>query len=553
MGWLLALGPPASAAPIHVNCGTGGNLQDKIDATPGGSTILIKGTCDGQFSVTGKALTLKGDPTATLDGQGAGTTLSIDATGKTIHLVNLVVTNGGGTTRGGGIWLNNGNLTLLRTTVSANEATSDDQADGGGIWANTGSQLTLTSSKVTGNKAIGIAPNASPHADGGGIWSGGTVTLDHSVVSGNMAVATSANHSPIAFGGGIEADGGVTLTNSTVSGNTAKATSGVDIAGAYGGGVVTTSLDMTASKLRGNVASAKSNSSSAFADGGGAFMASGDATLVGGGILGNMAKANGDQAQTLGGGIDMGGALTLQHASLNGNQAVTTAMGASAGAFGGGAYVDHASVFLTRSTVGRNVASATSNDTDATAGGGAIDAEGAVMATNSTISSNQASATSGGSGTFATVHGGAVESGEVDLVFATVAANGAIASADNVTTDGGGFKTLTLNATASIVAGNHAATGPDCDANASTSHGYNLVSHTVLCLGSPKPTDVTGKPAVLGKLKANGGPTQTMAPSAASPAVDVIPNAACTVAGDQRGSPRPGGGPKCDIGAFERQ
>jgi hypothetical protein len=68
----------------------------------------------------------------------------------------------------------------------------------------------------------------------------------------------------------------------------------------------------------------------------------------------------------------------------------------------------------------------------------------------------------------------------------------------------------------------------------------------------PKPTDVTGQPPKLGPLQANGGPTQTMAIAAASPAFDAIPPAACAVAFDQRGTPRPQGA-KCDIGAFERQ
>jgi len=90
----------------------------------------------------------------------------------------------------------------------------------------------------------------------------------------------------------------------------------------------------------------------------------------------------------------------------------------------------------------------------------------------------------------------------------------------------------------------------DCSATTTHSIGHNLVQHPAGCMPAPKPSDVTGKAALLGQLKDNGGRTQTMAISATSPAVDA---GACVLANDQRRLPRPGGGPKCDIGAFERQ
>jgi uncharacterized repeat protein (TIGR01451 family) len=52
-------------------------------------------------------------------------------------------------------------------------------------------------------------------------------------------------------------------------------------------------------------------------------------------------------------------------------------------------------------------------------------------------------------------------------------------------------------------------------------------------------------------LKDNGGPTQTIALEAGSPAIDVVPAADCQ-ATDQRGDPRPAAGQSdCDIGAYE--
>ncbi len=55
----------ADAAP-GVNCATQ-SLQARIDAAPAGSTLLVHGTCVGNFVVS-KNLTIKGSPAATLDG-----------------------------------------------------------------------------------------------------------------------------------------------------------------------------------------------------------------------------------------------------------------------------------------------------------------------------------------------------------------------------------------------------------------------------------------------------------------------------------------------------
>ncbi|HWH93897.1 MAG TPA: choice-of-anchor Q domain-containing protein [Baekduia sp.] len=62
---------------------------------------------------------------------------------------------------------------------------------------------------------------------------------------------------------------------------------------------------------------------------------------------------------------------------------------------------------------------------------------------------------------------------------------------------------------------------------------------------------VTGDPR-LRPLADNGGPTPTQALGLASPARDVVAAAACGLAVDQRGLPRPSG-PACDAGAFEAQ
>ena len=82
--------------------------------------------------------------------------------------------------------------------------------------------------------------------------------------------------------------------------------------------------------------------------------------------------------------------------------------------------------------------------------------------------------------------------------------------------------------------------------------GYNLDSGTTCALTAA--TDENSADPQLGPLQANGGPTQTMAPSAASPVIDAIPagvnGCGTTIKTDQRGVHRPQG-LGCDIGAYE--
>jgi len=85
------------------------------------------------------------------------------------------------------------------------------------------------------------------------------------------------------------------------------------------------------------------------------------------------------------------------------------------------------------------------------------------------------------------------------------------------------------------------------------SDGHNLIQKpSAFCTLTKKPNDKINVDPKLGLLAHNGGPTETMAIAATSPALDAIPKAACAVAKDQRGVPRPQG-PSCDIGAYERK
>src|SRR5262245_6050501 len=70
VGALLTAASPVAAAIVNVNC-PAQDLQVEIDTAPADSTLLIKGTCVGNFFID-KDLTLKGNPTAVLDGNDSG-------------------------------------------------------------------------------------------------------------------------------------------------------------------------------------------------------------------------------------------------------------------------------------------------------------------------------------------------------------------------------------------------------------------------------------------------------------------------------------------------
>jgi hypothetical protein len=88
-----------------------------------------------------------------------------------------------------------------------------------------------------------------------------------------------------------------------------------------------------------------------------------------------------------------------------------------------------------------------------------------------------------------------------------------------------------------------------------TSLGHNIDSGTDCHLSDtiPGQTDISSTNPKLGQLQNNGGPTETFALLAGSPALDRVPaHGADCPSIDERGIPRPQGS-ACDIGAFELQ
>ena len=141
------------------------------------------------------------------------------------------------------------------------------------------------------------------------------------------------------------------------------------------------------------------------------------------------------------------------------------------------------------------------------------------------------------------------------LEYDTIAFNSATGSGGDLYSNNDGDDPEGFTLSDSIVADGGAPNGGDCNGDAGfVSEGYNVTdgiasTGTATC-GFTQSTDMLGD-VRLGSLRANGGPTDTEALGAGSPAINLIPttNANCT-GDDQRGTPRPQG-PGCDAGALE--
>ena len=198
----------ASAATCQAKDGvvSSSNLQAVIDGASTGDTILITGTCVGNFVIPGGGsatnLTLVGQRRAvssnTLDGNGTGSVLEVD-TGTTVTLKNLRITNGS-RPQGAGIYNDHGVVHVVgRTRVLGNTATGD----GGGIFNSVGYIYLSGKAQVRGNTAS--------TGYGGGLYNNfGTITMSgKALVTGNTAGIS---------GGGIYNDGG-TLVGATAGVN----------------------------------------------------------------------------------------------------------------------------------------------------------------------------------------------------------------------------------------------------------------------------------------------------------------------------------------------
>ena len=266
----------------------------------------------------------------------------------------------------------------------------------------------------------------------------------------------------------------------------------------------------------------------------------GGAVFVGGGrVTIALCRVTGNQSGSGGGVYVDGGRLTVVDSTVDGNMAKDASFLDQGG---GGLYVRRGNLELRRSTVSGNTAAGR-------VGGIFVESEGRALIVDSTISGN--SAPEGAAVICERCRG-------LRFVSSTVTANSTTSSYIPSGAVETGGKAMIAG---SIVALNTSpGPGPDCSGPL-RSRGYNLLGGPGVTAGTfgcdlvnDDPTNLIGIDPMLGPLANNGGPTQTHALLAGSPAIDAgDPRPAADRAmrcptTDQRGVARNG---RCDIGAYE--
>ena len=433
---------------------------------------------------------------------------------------------------------------ILGTGISALTLSGGDTSQI--IKVSTGTSLTLTGVTLyDGSSATGGAVDNFGTLNLGGVElqgdtatnQGGAVrneSLAHLSISNSTLVQDSASS-----GGAIYNSGNATITSSTISDDSSSQGGAIENAGTLVVQGTTLSSD-----------SATSGSGGALGN-----SATGNVSVVQSTFSGDEATGAGAQ----GGAIGSAGLLSIAQSIFTGN---------SAGEAGGA--VDHSfaatplsitdTTFKTNSApsggaiftaAGTSLDGATFTENSATSGGAVdVGSAGSLTGTNATVTANTASS---GAGVYS--------QGTLQLVNATIAYNQA-ADAGGGLDIGGGTATLYNTLVAENIAGAVSLQIPsDIAGSVNAASSYNLVASATSSggLSSGSNGNLVGIAAgIAAGLANNGGPTETIALLAGSPAIDAGSDSITGVqvpAIDQRGAERgPAGlnaGASPDIGAYE--
>jgi beta-glucanase (GH16 family) len=292
------LPPPTELIVTTLDDSGAGSLREALGLIADGGTItfdpdLVGGTIgltSGQL-VVDRSVTIDASaaPGVIVSGGNSSRVFQIEAT-ATVSMNDLVVADGAGAPRGGGI-LNHGTLNLDRVVLRDNTESSTTPASsnpfdfgGGAMFNSDGATLNLTDSTVSDNAAL-VHPAGGIHA-----MFGTTVNITRSTISGNSTGDVA---------GGLRSLGNATIVNSTFSGNVSTAW--------HGGGIFHTDgqLTVTNSTFSGNVAPAGTASGILVAT----FGAPANATLTN-----NVLEGNGGAFACA---IEGGGAATITSGGFN--------------------------------------------------------------------------------------------------------------------------------------------------------------------------------------------------------------------------------------------
>lgn len=289
---------------------------------------------------------------------------------------------------------------------------------------------------------------------------------------------------------------------------------------------------------------------------GGCVYSTGSVALKNSVVVGCHIQSTSASIAARGAGVYTKGNLDLNHSTITNAYAESSN---GAGAAGGGAFVG--GVFdAVYSTVSENTARGSAN---AFGLGGGVYVIGSADIGESTISGNHADSAGGlmfAGNTAAVVENSTISGNEAlgrggiwtaEKLFLT---NTTVAFNRQEYSYGGGVysNNADLVLTSSIIADNVGFNGPS-DLGGEGSASINIISEGNVITSSNLmlPMDTISACPKLGPLSNNGGPTETLALSSASPALDLGYNPG-GLSDDQRGLPRLAGA-GFDIGSFERQ
>jgi hypothetical protein len=204
-----------------ITCANQTTANETITLTAGGTYNLASafnyGDRNDSFYVPIGHATIN-EGTLTINGNGASFTKSIGNTGAMFEVLsggnltlnNIKITNVGGGSHGGGVYIDSGGT----ATISGCTLSGDTGSVGGAVYNN-------GTVKVIGSTLSG---NSATTGNGGALFNSGasaTMTIANSTISGNTASGS---------GGGIENTGSGTLRifNSTITGNTGSVGDGIN-------------------------------------------------------------------------------------------------------------------------------------------------------------------------------------------------------------------------------------------------------------------------------------------------------------------------------------
>ncbi|MFC3861934.1 beta strand repeat-containing protein [Deinococcus antarcticus] len=547
--------PPSTYGGIVLNSG---NLTLDGTTVSGGKADIGAGIANnstGTLTITGTT-NITGN-TASINGAGIANSGKIILTDGSIS-GNTSYYGGAGIHGGIGSTLSMSGGNIDNNTCTYPVTVKDNQTSGcagGGIYSN--GDVTISSGSVSGNKVsyfgggvtvqVTTDANKNPvipkltisggtfennkvtdetRGSAGGIWSSGPLTLTGGIVKGNTAP----------YGGGLGLYGEATVTGGTIQGNTAKVSGGGIEAFTSSTATTIRTLNLggsasvignTASDNSGGIAVSRSklvmaggtvSNNTAVNTGGGLVIGGGSSSVIQGGVIsGNKVtgeadggggvrvhstatlsisggEISGNTAIRNGGGVTIGGKVTMTGGSITGNtvtgtdttkgqgrgggvhmysNATFTASGGSVsgntaalqggGVWMGGSFVDDKGVTVPASKFTLSGAKIENNKVT-TGSGGAVYVGGIFDMTSGSISGNTASGTESGqgrgggvrignTGTF-TASGGTIASNTAEVQGGGIYVNNSYVDDKGVTIPGG-----TLNLAGATITGNKATTG----------------------------------------------------------------------------------------------